>query len=127
MPDTGRRQSPSVVVVEDHEDSRVALVRLLGAVGYAAVGAGSVREAEELVERHGCDLLIADIGLPDGSGLDLLRKLRAKREVGAAIALTGFAEHENEAACRSAGFTEFIPKPVRFEELEAAVKRLLPQ
>jgi CheY-like chemotaxis protein len=97
----GRRR---VVVVEDHQESCVAIVRLLGGMGYNVVGARSVCEAKQLVvERHGCDVLIADIGLPDGSGLDLLRDLRAVRGL-AAIAITGFTDDVDAAACAAAGY-----------------------
>lgn len=123
---TERRQgSACIVLVEDDHASCTALARLLSAAGYTVVAAASVREAREVVGRHGCDLLIADLGLPDGSGLDLLRELRDTHGLQKGIALTGFTEDDDVAACAAAGFSAYLPKPVRFAELEWTVKRVL--
>src|SRR4051812_17700019 len=88
-----------VVVVEDHADSRRALARLLEMSGYEVRCAGSVHEALEVVASHGCDLLIADLGLPDGSGLDLMRQLRGAYGLTRGIALTGLTSPQNERDC----------------------------
>jgi DNA-binding response OmpR family regulator len=121
----GRRKRPCVVVVEDHEDSCHALVRLLAREGYSVVPAHSLQQAREAVERYGCDLLISDIGLPDGSGLDLMRELRKRHGVHKAIAMTGFTDADDERACAEAGFSAFVAKPVEFRSLQTVVGQLL--
>jgi DNA-binding response OmpR family regulator len=75
--------------------------------------------------RYGCDLLIADLGLPDGSGLDLAREVRATHHRTKAIALSGYTEDADKAACAEAGFSAFVPKPVKFDELEPLIEQLL--
>ena len=121
----GRQKPPCVVVVDDHKDSCRALVRLLAHAGYRVVSAHSVREAREAIERHGCDLLIADIGLPDGSGLDLLADVRVRHGVKKAIALTGLTDKDDVKACLAAGFNAYMSKPVQFEELETLIAGVL--
>ena len=120
-----RQGSACIVLVEDDAASSCALRRLLTAAGYHVVSAASVGEAREVVGRHGCDLLIADLGLPDGSGLDLLRELRDTHGLQKGIALTGFTNDDDVAACAAAGFSAYLPKPVRFPELESTVRRVL--
>ena len=117
---------PCIVIVEDDQASSYALSRLLAAAGYFVMAAGSVREARDVVGRHGCDLLIADLGLPDGSGLDLIRELRDLHGLHKGIALTGYTGAADVAACEAAGFSAFLSKPVIFSELEVTVRRLLP-
>ncbi len=125
MPPPGRHGPPCIVLVEDDRASATALSRLLGAAGYTVIAAASVREAREVVGRHGCDLLIADLGLPDGSGLDLLRELREIYGPQKGIALTGFTAAGDVAACAEAGFSAYLSKPVRYAELELTIRRLL--
>lgn len=117
--------SPCVVVVEDNIDSRSALSRLLTLSGYEVRSAGTVGEALAVVETHGCDLLIADVGLPDGSGLELMKQLRAVYGLRRGIALSGYTSDDDMKACTDAGFRRFMPKPVAYTELLAEVQGLL--
>jgi CheY-like chemotaxis protein len=122
--------SRNVLIVDDHDGSRSALGRLLRLSGYQVRQAASVREALASDEREPCDLLISDIGLPDGSGVELMRALatRARREGRAicGIAVSGFTDGDNIHACAQAGFREFLPKPVSYEKILAAIARLCP-
>src|SRR4051812_36616548 len=105
---------PCVLVAEDQVDSRSALERLLTQNGYAVHAAATVAEAIALAERHGCDLLISDIGLPDGSGLELMQRVQVMHRHSKGIAITGFTSPEDVRACTEAGFARFLPKPVSF-------------
>src|SRR5437764_10249500 len=89
-----------ILLVDDHEDTSRAMKRLLERIGYEVRTASSVAGALEAATRNPFDLLISDIGLPDGSGLDLLRRLRQNGDGGAArpvkaIALSGFGMEED--------------------------------
>jgi DNA-binding response OmpR family regulator len=117
---------PCVVLVDDHDATRAALARLLTLSGYLVFTAGTVAEAGRVVRDHGCDLLVADLELPDGSGLDLVRELSRSHGPGfRALAVTGFAEAGDRAACLEAGFAAFLAKPVAFDVLLDEVRALL--
>ena len=116
---------PCIVVVDDDSHSRSALARLLARSGYHVESAESVSQALEVVELRGCDLLISDLGLPDGSGLDLMRQLRHMYGLNNGIALTGYTSAEDKKDCADAGFTKFLPKPVVFTVLLSEVQTLL--
>jgi CheY-like chemotaxis protein len=123
----GEQRSLSILLVEDHPDTSRALQRLLSSNGHDVQAAGSVREAIEIAGAGDFDLLISDLGLPDGTGIDLLRALRA--DAGGtqrfhAIALTGFGMDEDVARTRAAGFDEHLTKPIDFPKLQAAIQRL---
>lgn len=117
--------SPCLIVVEDQADSRSALARLLRLSGYTVHTAASVREALEVAARHGCDLLIADISLADGSGLDVMRHLRAAHGLKRGIAMSGHTTEDVVKACFDAGFSKFLPKPLSFPALLTEVQRLV--
>jgi CheY-like chemotaxis protein len=114
-----------VLVVEDHRDSCKALARLLSGLGYTVVTALSVADARAALRRHRFDLLVADIGLPDGSGLELVGELRQAHPVAKAVVLSGYTSDADAAASAAAGSTAFLPKPVMFTEFQATVERLL--
>ena len=114
-----------ILFVEDHEDTARALSRLLMNAGYAVSHANSLARAHELVAGQRFDLVISDLGLPDGSGLDLMRRLRETWSL-SGIALSGFGTDDDVAASSAAGFAEHITKPVDWERLRSAIERLTP-
>jgi PAS domain S-box-containing protein len=110
-----------ILLVEDHHDSAVSLCEILTLYGHTATIAESFSEA--LQHRGGAfDLLITDIGLPDGNGLDLLREL--KLEGGRSIALSGFGSERDLRAARDAGFDLHLTKPVDVDTLVQAINSL---
>jgi signal transduction histidine kinase/DNA-binding response OmpR family regulator len=117
-----------ILLVDDHEDTSRAMKRLLERVGYEVRTASSVAGAMESAKRAPFDLLISDIGLPDGSGIELLRRLKVHFHNGhpplKAIALSGFGMEEDLRRSREAGFVEHLTKPVDFEQLEAVIQQL---
>jgi signal transduction histidine kinase/DNA-binding response OmpR family regulator len=117
-----------ILLVDDHEDTSRAMKRLLERVGYEVRTASSVAGAMESARRAPFDLLISDIGLPDGSGIELLRRLKENLQHGRpplkAIALSGFGMEEDLRRSREAGFVEHLTKPVDFEQLEAVIQQL---
>jgi CheY-like chemotaxis protein len=85
-----------------------------------------VREALEIADREDFSLLISDIGLPDGSGIDLMRRLAQIREI-KGIAISGFGMEEDVARSREAGFIEHLTKPINFQKLRDAIERIIAQ
>jgi len=110
----------SILLVEDHEDTLRVIARLLKRLGYAVMTARGVGEARDLASRERFDLLVSDIGLPDGSGLDIMREIRDRQGV-RGIALSGFGQDEDIARSREAGFADHLIKPVNFEVLKTRI------
>lgn len=113
-----------ILLVEDHQDTARVMCRILESAGYAVVHAPGVTQARELVTQHRFDLVISDVGLPDGTGLDLMRHLKETHGL-RGIALSGFGTEEDVAAAREAGFTEHLTKPIDWDRLRDAITRLV--
>src|SRR5439155_236385 len=104
-------QNFEILVVEDHPDTATALARLLTQLGNRVKVAESFNSALHMVNTHDFDLIISDIGLPDGTGLDLIAKLPQNRRP-KAIALSGFGMEDDIQRSRDAGFAEHLTKPI---------------
>jgi signal transduction histidine kinase len=115
---------PRLLIVEDHEDTAMILARLLQSSGYEVTEAHTVEEALAAVAAAPFDLLISDIGLPDASGLDLMRQIRARFGI-PGIALSGYGMEEDISHSRDAGFLDHIVKPVNLDHLKAAIHRVV--
>jgi signal transduction histidine kinase len=115
-----------ILLVDDHVDTCAALTRLLTLRGHVVTSAPGMRAALELAGASGdrFDLLISDVGLPDGNGMDLLRYLRIKQPI-RGIAISGFGMDSDIGKSLEAGFTEHLVKPVKLEKLEAAIARVM--
>lgn len=113
---SGRR----ILLVEDHEPTRTALSRLLTRRDYKVMTATSVAEARALARREKFDLVVSDIGLPDGNGYTLMSELRDEFGL-KGIALTGYGMEQDLIRGQNAGFVAHLTKPVRVESLEKAL------
>ena len=114
-----------ILFVEDHKDTARVLTRILQNAGFAVSHADTLAKARELAAGRRFDLVISDVGLPDGSGLDLMRHLRDSQGL-SGIALSGFGTDDDVAASMAAGFAEHVTKPVDWERLRNAIERLTP-
>ena len=112
-----------VLLVEDHEDTRTVLVRLLKRWGHTVTTAGNVAQAREAIATGTFDLLLSDIGLPDGTGLDVVATLREKSHI-PAVAMSGYGMEADLARTKAAGFNEHIVKPVAAEHLREVISRI---
>jgi PAS domain S-box-containing protein len=117
------RRRMRILLVEDHSDSATVMARGLSQLGYQVDIAGTVSAAVDLFQNEQYDLVLSDLGLPDGSGMDLLRKLREIREV-PAIALTGYGMEEDIVQTQSLGFLRHLTKPVSYQNLQDALDQL---
>jgi PAS domain S-box-containing protein len=106
-----------ILLVEDHGDTRRTLSRLLTHFGHNVVTADNVRSAMRIIDSDAINVLLCDIGLPDGSGFDVVSQTRAKRPI-TAIALTGFGTEDDVRRSKEAGFDFHLVKPVNFQELQ---------
>ena len=113
-----------ILVVEDEPATRRLMARLLRGLGHEVTTAGTVAKALEALEAGEFDLIVSDIGLPDGSGLDLMRRVGSRHRPVPAIALTGYGMEEDIRGSRAAGFTAHLTKPLDFTKLEAMIRQI---
>ena len=113
-----------ILLVDDHVDTARAMGRLLKRWGCDVQTADSVASALKAADALKFDVLISDIGLPDGSGLDLIRQLKSRYPV-KGIAVSGFGMEEDLNSSRSAGFSEHLVKPVDLGQLEMTLRKVL--
>jgi two-component system CheB/CheR fusion protein len=114
-----------ILVVEDHADTAKVLQKLLSASGHQVATACSVSAALLWLEGgEPLDLVISDLGLPDGSGLDLMREVCRQRRV-KGIALSGYGTEEDVQRSIAAGFAAHLTKPVPMSTLHEAIARVL--
>lgn len=113
-----------ILLVEDHVDTARVMTSLLRKMGYQVDVAGTVREALEVALRVPFQLLISDIGLPDGSGMEIMTRLRDKPGL-AGIALSGFGQDDDFKQSQEAGFKAHLVKPVDMRKLQEAIQAAL--
>jgi signal transduction histidine kinase/ActR/RegA family two-component response regulator len=109
-----------LLLVEDHEGTLRLLTKLLTSIGYDVSSAANIQAALSIADRKPIDLVISDLGLPDGSGLDLMRKLRDRHGL-KGICLSGYGMEEDVARSLEAGFCQHLTKPVDLTKLESAI------
>lgn len=119
---------PRLLVVDDDADTVTLMRRALERRGYAVVTATTVEEGRVAFAAHAIDVVISDLGLPDGSGIDLVTDLNKGRSGAVlAIALTGSSAPRDIQAALAAGFSDHITKPVEIGTLVDAIIKLLAQ
>ena len=114
-----------ILVVEDNPDILRYLVLLLEQAGHRVRAATTLAAALEAAEVGPVDVLLSDIGLPDGTGLDLLRRLRDDRPRLPAVAFSGFGSDDDIRHSLDAGFAAHLTKPIDFRRLAAAILNAL--
>jgi signal transduction histidine kinase/DNA-binding response OmpR family regulator len=116
------RKTMRVLLVEDHEDTNRSLTQLLRRRGYYVHAAHSVQSALAAAAQEQFDVLVSDIGLPDGSGIDLMGKLRGDHRI-FGIALTGFGMEDDLRKSHEVGFHHHLVKPVDLNRLDALIQQ----
>jgi len=110
----------TILLVEDHEATARVMAKLLKNMGHEVKTAFSLASAIAATNTAEYDLLLSDIGLPDGSGLDLMRQLR-QQYAGKAVALTGYGMEEDIRNSHDAGFAAHVTKPVDVDRLRETI------
>jgi two-component system cell cycle response regulator DivK len=128
--DRGNGSAPPVVmVVEDFEDNRFMMRRLLEMSGYRVLEAINGEEAVELAHRERPQLILMDLSLPQLDGLAATRRIRQHadlREV-PIVAVSAHDTADFHADALAAGCNDYVTKPIDFDQLEALLHRLLPK
>ena len=123
-PAAGRpAEGRKILLVEDNQDTLRYLALLLNHRGHRVHPAPTVAAARSLAAAEEFDLILSDIELPDGTGLDLLRELNARRPT-PAIAMSGFGSDCDIRLSRDAGFADHLVKPVDARALETVIRRV---
>jgi CheY-like chemotaxis protein len=112
-----------ILLVEDHRDTRHTLSRLLTYFGHQISVADNTRSALEIMASEKFDVVLCDIGLPDGSGYEVIAQAKQKRPV-KAVAITGFGTDEDIRRGKEAGFDFHLVKPVDFHELRSVLDKV---
>ena len=126
-PDTDPRTAPApapgtkgqlrIFIVENHDDTRFLLGLLLEQLGHTVFAAANVKDALAGIPGAECDVLISDVGLPDGNGWELLRRLGSERPR-YAVAMSGFGMASDRERSIGAGYRHHLLKPVEPNQLE---------
>jgi signal transduction histidine kinase len=118
-----------LLLVEDHPDTCQVMQRLLRAAGYDVTCAESVADALRACQAapQPFDIVISDLGLPDGSGLDFMRQFRVQFPQTPAIALSGFGMEDDRLRSLDAGFVAHLTKPVDLSALQSKIEEVVNQ
>lgn len=123
------RQGLTVMVVEDFEDNRFMMRRLLEMSGYRVLEAINGEEAVEIARREHPSLILMDLSLPLLDGLAATRRIRQVKEL-SHIPIVAVSAHDTadfHADALAAGCNDYVTKPIDFDQLEALLHRLLPK
>lgn len=112
-------------VVENHQDTLDAIKMFLEAQGHSVATALDMKSTLKLAPKTEFDVLISDIGLPDGDGWELMKQLREKIPGVKAIAMSGYGMRADLDKSKAAGFAAHLIKPFGPVELDAALKKVL--
>ena len=120
---------PMVMVVEDFEDNRFMMRRLLEMSGYRVLEAINGEEAVELAHRERPQLILMDLSLPQLDGLAATRRIRQHADL-RDVPIVAVSAHDTadfHADALAAGCNDYVTKPIDFDQLEALLNRLLPK
>lgn len=124
-PDSERAPAPTILIAEDHVDSREALAALLEAFGFRVVPAVNGREAVEQARQHGPDLILMDIMMPELDGFEATRRIRDFPGTRHIPIITLTAMDGARSLAMDAGADDFLPKPVNSGALLKKVRNWL--
>ncbi|MEO6569021.1 MAG: response regulator [Opitutaceae bacterium] len=114
-----------LLLVEDHDSTLTTLALLLRRDGHRVTAAATLAAAVAAAAAEQFDLVISDLGLPDGTGHELMEKLRADHGL-RGVALSGYGMEEDRARSRAAGFVAHLVKPIHIAELRRVIASLPP-
>jgi CheY-like chemotaxis protein len=117
-------RSLRILIVEDHADTLRVLAHLLGHFGHEISTADSRQSAFRFLESKNFDVVLSDIGLPDGTGYEVVSQAKQTQPI-KAVALSGFDREEDIRRGKEAGFDFHLTKPVDFQELRHVLDQVI--
>ncbi|HBA71152.1 MAG: two-component system response regulator [Geobacteraceae bacterium GWC2_55_20] len=121
MPQANKR----ILVVDDEENAREALSKILAHDGYDVSSAANGVEALNYLRNKDVELIITDINMPEMNGLAFLRELNRCRPESNVIMLTAYGEVESYLEAMNLGAFEYINKPIRYDDLKKVINKIL--
>lgn len=113
-------------MVDDEENTRLALTRLLSREGYEVKTAANGLEALSSLRNNPAELIITDLNMPEMNGLSFLRELNREYPASNVIMITAFGEVESYLEALNLGAFEYLNKPLRLEELRKVMGKMFP-
>jgi len=114
---------PHVLIVDDEPNTRAALAEIVSVEGFTNAVAGDLREARIQIVRQSPDVVLTDLKLPDGSGMDLFKELDPSIPV-EVILITGHASVESAVDALRLGAADYLIKPINMQRLKAILDRI---
>jgi DNA-binding response OmpR family regulator len=118
-------EQATILIVDDERDLVDAYIRLLQRAGHRCVGAFDAAEAIRIIDEESPDVVITDLSLPDTSGIEIIRHVRAKSAVTPIIVMSGHNTPELNKAARAAGANLSLLKPISITELQRVITEAL--
>jgi two-component system response regulator (stage 0 sporulation protein F) len=118
-------QAATILVVDDEENAREGLSKILSKEGYVVETAANGKEAIDTIKRHNFDLVITDMRMPLMDGFEVLREIKKMDEGIGVIMITAYGEVESYLEAMNMGAFEYINKPVRVNELKRVITKVL--
>lgn len=116
-----------ILIVDDEENARIGLSKLLAQEGYEVDSVGDGREALDFLRNHKVNLVISDIHMPGMNGMVFLRELSRSYPSISVIMITAYGGVESYLEAMNLGAFEYINKPVKLDELKSVMKKIFRQ
>lgn len=120
-----QKTAKRILLVDDEENARVALSRLLTRGGYIVDAVANGFEALNHLREHDVNLIVTDINMPEMDGIEFLREVNRSFPGSNVIMITAYGGVESYIEAINLGAVEYINKPVKIEELKSVLERLL--
>jgi DNA-binding NtrC family response regulator len=118
------RKHRKILIVDDEENARMGLSKLLSQEGYEVDSVANGYEALDFLRREKVNLVISDINMPEMNGLTFLRELNRSFPSTSVIMITAYGGVESYLEAMNLGAFEYINKPVKLEELKSVMKKI---
>ena len=124
---TAEKTPPIVLIMEDEFSVSKGMEMVLSEEGYDVAVAATGQAALEIFREKGCDVLVADLRLPDIDGMDVVRLIKSARPDTIVVVITGYASVDSAVESMKLGAFDYLPKPFTDDQIRSAVRRAVKQ
>jgi two-component system, cell cycle response regulator DivK len=124
---TNEKSTPTIMIVEDYDDTRMLLKQGLEILGYSVLEASNGQEAVDIADREHPDLILMDLDLPILDGIAATQRIRQQEHMESVpiVAVTAYPLSYSRVKAFAKGCNEYMPKPIDMSELARVVNRYL--